>query len=458
MVTSDSSFDLSGSSLTVKSVLGSEAVSLAVTQLASATRMKIMARLSMSVGGRQFCFSSARSPTLSSLEPLRPWVPPHLWEAVLHPLRGITPAEAAKGNSFSYTFVDSGGRAATGGVQEMSAAFDGLIQPCAWSVSTRGSYWDAWRMFLCFAFSLHWEANVLPASTELLKAFSWHLVRLQYAPSSVGAALSAIVNRHLVFGLPSPLQEGEMGMWLRAVKVLNAGCGKKALTTPILTEHLKALMVLPHASLQQVQDMCIVALGTLIGNRPGALADLDLCDLLFGDAGSAVALTVNVKEDKTDRARRGHFPRLGWASQARFCVVAWLKSYFRHAGLFTHLHCKKSSSPRATCTLCGRLFRRIVNGRILPSSSSKHCLSVAMITTAVRRAMARIGESSPTVSGKSLRYGNVSTGARHALPQYIMAAQSGHAVRAGQASYINTGAVAAMDPSSSLAVFRAFNL
>jgi hypothetical protein len=134
-------------------------------------------------------YTSARSPTFSSLEPLRPLIRPDIAHHVIDAEPGLTAFEQPANLNLlhtdeSITSLDT--------VDTWARAFDLLILPSVVTAGTRASYYAQWRSIVSFAYIMNKLEELLPMSERLLKAWLLQCVLLGYRVPTIISYVSAI--------------------------------------------------------------------------------------------------------------------------------------------------------------------------------------------------------------------------------------------------------------------------
>jgi hypothetical protein len=362
----------------------------------------------------------AKTPTLESLDSIRHLVPDADASALLDPPAGITALELEDCRAFPSNMIDP-----SVGVDSAASLFDELLAPSALHHRTRASYYAAWRSFVSFAYLHSALPQALPASQRLLKAFLWNLLQLGYKPGSITLHMCAILHRHRTFGKPFPVSGSTFKNWTKAfARVLgNPRQDKLAINATIL----KAILRLPRATLKDLRDAALVALGTVCALRVREICELDVCDALF-DRDSSGVLTIRIKVRKNDTGRGGLWPRCGTAANPAYDIPALLRAWLQRAGLHVHPACTKSSHPRSSCTACGRLFSRLAGhgASIFPVGHPWHGATPSTVADALRSSLTRANIDTEGYSGISMRAGGLTTALAADIPKDLFTLQSGH--------------------------------
>jgi integrase len=366
-------------------------------------------------------WARARTPTLQSLEQLRPFLPPADAPAVLDPPAPLTALEAQDCTEFPAELRDL-----SIDLDQAASLFDEVLLPSAQHHRTRAAYYAAWRSFVSFAYLHNALDRVLPATTALLKAYVWNLLQLDYKPGTITVHLCAVLDRHRRHLKAFPVTPSQFRHWIQAYTRV-VGCPRRD-KMPINAAILKAILRLPRVTLRDLRDAAIVALGTVCAMRVRELCEIDVCDALFSHDAPGV-LTIRVKVRKNDSGRGGLWPRCGSASDPRHDIPSLLREWMRRADLHRHAMCTKATYPRSTCHACGRLFSRLQgNGQaIFPVGHAWHGTTHTTITEALRSVLTRANIDTTGFSGISMRAGGLTTALAANVPADLFTMQSGHA-------------------------------
>jgi integrase len=379
-------------------------------------------------------WTSARVPTLASLEPLRLLLPEHVQLAICSTAIPSTAVELADCRGIPDWLCDKDGE--ENSLDTHAQLFDSQILPAAQAQRTRASYFSNWRAFVTYAFIHDCLSEVLPASTRLIKAYLWFLLQAGFRPGTITLHLYAIIDRHTRHGYVSPVHRHHVKSWIKAFERL---CGvpkrdKLALTST----HLKAILAAPRSTLCQLRDTLIVGLGTTCAMRVSEILQLDACDVLFEFEPGVMAL--RIKKRKNDQKRAGLWPRIGHASSPRFDLIHLTREWLRRADIAISSSCEKERHPRSSCRFCGRLFSRIMGSgdRIFPIGHRLHGIISNTVADAIHSSLNRVGYNSTEFSGISMRRGGLTTALTGGVPSDLYALQSGH-VSDSWKNYVHPG-------------------
>jgi integrase len=368
-------------------------------------------------------WSSAKVPTLTSLEPLANRLPHALRHHICSSAVPETDLERADCRGIPGWLLDVAHGQAS--VSRHQALFDSQVLPASQASRTRDAYFALWRSFVSYAFihgALH---EVLPSSSRLLKGYMWFLLQAGYRPGSLTLHIYAIIDRHRRFNHPFPHRECNVKAWIKAFERL---CGVPRRDHAVVTAtHLKAILSAPRTSLRHLRDTLIVAVGTVCALRVSELIELDVCDVLFDFEPNVLAM--RVKKRKNVQKRAGLWPRIGVAVDPRFDIIALLREWLLRTGRRITAGCEKALYPRSSCHACGRLFSRLNNAGSLayPVGHAFHAATHNTIRDAVRSSLSNTGFPTSDFSGISMRRGGLTTALTGGVPSDLYELQSGHA-------------------------------
>ena len=352
--------------------------------------------------------------------------------------------------------------AAPGGVgqvpsmEESLEAFMRHVMPMERARGTRRKYathrltvltWAVWKGAL---------KDLLPMSTDVLRAFLWDALAFESTVSVLKHCVNAIKAWHRRLGMPVPA-DGP-GDYRRLTSSLARFQGTpRRLIFPIHARAVRMLLLLPvpdHDACRGVRGGCracreflhkwrdclLGAVATLICSRCAEAGALQACDLWVDfdlEAGYlrwAGGAAVNVKIRKNDQFRSGHQPRLGVPRDPRFHVVKQLLAFMRAVGNSPRPGCTKRAEPQCPCPVCPPLFPR--------STDRGQSFDLSRLPTAgeasdmVVRGLGHVGFNTALFSGISARRGGLSTAIEAGVPEAILWMQSGHAQDVAARRYV----------------------
>ena len=342
--------------------------------------------------------------------------------------------------------------AAPGGVgqvptmEESLAAFVRHVMTMERARRTRQKYathrltvltWAVWKGVL---------KDLLPMSTDALRAFIWDALAFESTISVLKHCVNAIKAWHRRPGMPAPA-DGP-GDYRRLTNSLARFQGTpRRMIFPLHARAVRRLLLLPvpeHAAcggprggcrvcrefLHRWRDCLLGAVATLSCSRcaeAGALQSCDLWvdfDLEAGYQRWAGGAALNVKIRKNDQFRQGHQPRLGVPRDPRLHVVRQLLAFMRAVGNGPRPGCTKRAEPQCPCPVCPPLFPRSADrGR---SFDLSRLPTAGEASAMVVRALGHVGYNTALFSGISARRGGLSTAIEAGVPEAILWMQSGH--------------------------------
>ena len=368
-------------------------------------------------------WSTAFSPTLASVEGLRPMLPRHLHDRFLKPPAGKTDFEIAEGRPL--TFLQSSVAPAMAGLAAKARLFRDQVLPATQEVLTRKGNFGAWRTFLTFLLIEGALLAAMPATEDAVQAFFMHLVLTGYSGARLTSFAEAIIDRHYLYAVQPQVPPERIRWWATAAtKRLGLPQSEKF---PVLATHIRAFLRIPRTSLRMLRDVTMLCVGTICALRSSELLKLDVCDVLDGIDGKGT-MGILLWKRKNDGHKRGLYPRIGQAKDASLCVIALVRTYLRRTGLTVSPKCTKGTYRRSPCDECGRLFRNTTAGgsRMEETASPRHGVSSGTLRNALKTALASIGVEPSKYSPVSLRKGGVSTALAAGIPEDLRKLQSGH--------------------------------
>ncbi len=341
-------------------------------------------------------------------------------------------------------------------MEESLAAFVRHVMPMERARRTRRKYathrmtvltWAVWKGVL---------KDLLPMSTDALRAFIWDALAFESTISVLKHCVNAIKAWHRRPGMPAPA-DGP-GDYRRLTNSLARFQGTpRRMIFPLHARAVRRLLLLPvpeHAAcsgprggcrvcrefLHRWRDCLLGAVATLSCSRcaeAGALQSCDLWvdfDLEAGYQRWAGGAALNVKIRKNDQFRQGHQPRLGVPRDPRLHVVRQLLAFMRAVGNGPRPGCTKRADPQCPCPVCPPLFPRSADrGR---SFDLSRLPTAGEASAMVVRALGHVGYNTALFSGISARRGGLSTAIEAGVPEAILWMQSGHAQDVAARRYI----------------------
>ena len=341
-------------------------------------------------------------------------------------------------------------------MEESLAAFTRHVLPMERARRTRQKYathrltvltWAVWKGVL---------KDLLPMSTDALRAFIWDALAFESTISVLKHSVNAIKAWHRRLGMPVPA-DGP-GDYRRLINCLARFQGTpRRLIFPLHARAVRRLLLLPvpeHAAcgganggcrvcrefLHRWRDCLLGATATLSCSRCAEAGALQSCDLWVDfdlEAGYrlwAGGAALNVAIRKNDQFKQGHQPRLGVPRDPRLHIVKQLLAFMRAVGNGPRPGCTKRAEPQCPCPVCPPLFPRSVD-RVRSFDLSR--LPTADEASAmVVRALGHVGYNTALFSGISARRGGLSTAIEAGVPEAILWMQSGHAQDVAARRYV----------------------
>lgn len=302
-------------------------------------------------------------------------------------------------------------------LSKLQNTFRARFAPQALADSTRKSYNNGWHSFRTFCIQVGLQNAPLPTPLHLVQAYCTHLAVKGRTASTIRLHIAAIIHRHAHKGIPMTMTRQDIKLILRAFS--RSLCLPSRVIFPIDITHIIKALKLPRHDPQTIRDTVIVVLGTILAVRAAQLCNLRTCDLRPGfDPSVPNGLAVLIRRQKNDPFGKGRWPRVTPGSSRRTCPITLLSQYMRLFKIKNHKHC--SAQRGSHCSSCPYLLQRI-------SRSGTHLpLSTAMITTAVRHTLTRIGIEPSPFSSRSLRKGGLTIALNAGLTEDLRTLQSGH--------------------------------
>ena len=387
-------------------------------------------------------WSTAVFPTLASLEGLEvdglfAMRSAEQRRALLEDQTAQTALERGDGLMPAVRFKKVAGRLAS--LEQLAAGFNECVGPAQLEVGTRENYHAAWRMVVTWSIAHECVEDVIPMGKATLKALTLELMMVGCAAGTIRNVWSSIEDRHRRYGHPLPL--GDFGDFRRLYKAVAAVRGAPSrIIFPIGSHHLKQLLGLLGLSDAQERDVLICCTGTALNCRVVEIVFLQICDFLW-DFDMAFHIlyrgtaAVRIYRRKQDTGRKGHYPRLGRASNIEWDLVLRLRAYAERRGLRVSERCSKGTAPGAWCPHCTPFF---FTERVETKGGPKvrEQLSRQMASAAVRTSLQLIGVDTTHFSGMSMRRGGISAALTAKVPAPVLYLQSGHGGKMAAQNYM----------------------
>ena len=344
--------------------------------------------------------------------------------------------------------------------------FERLVQPARRESSTRTKHYAKWRSCVSWALAHKCLRDLLPMTMDTLKTLTWDLLNLECNHGQIQDIWSAIQARHHRFSLPPPVVgRGQFAAWMKSFASFQGQPAR--LSFPVQKEHVRTLLQTPVQSLGLWRDFLITIVATLCCLRPGEVASLQVCDVMFeydflkrGLAQYKGSCAIRVIKRKNDRLRKGLYPRIGATIDTELDVVFRLKAYMKLAKLTVSSGCTKLKHSGARCKRCPPLFPRTTQVRAASNSprSTKTVMTTQacdtnMVGRAIRRSLSAIGAEGEWYTGKAGRKGGISTALEAGVPEAVLYMQSGHAQDRAARTYMHFSS-----PALLFDTFKAFGL
>jgi hypothetical protein len=248
-----------------------------------------------------------------------------------------------------------------------------------------------------------------------LKALVMEFMMLGVSAGSMKNVLSAIEHRHRLAGVVPPLVERLA--FKRIMKAISSVSGTPSrLRFPIGSHHLWKMMRMGYPSPMERQVILIVCIGTVCCSRVVEVANMQMCDLLWGHDGAflaelAGALAIRIYKRKQDTGRFGLYVRI-----VAGLLLDMLRAYVTEWGLRKDVRC--------TSPYCDPVFPRLRGGRSTPSMrQGKEPLmpmSRQQVSGAVKVALESIGVDARHYSGISMRRGGITAAVQAKVSEPIL--------------------------------------
>ena len=365
--------------------------------------------------------------------------------------------------------LDSIAHSAFLAVPDTVALFNAAIAPSQRSANTRQKYFAKWCTCLTWAVARKLLGEVLPMSLDTLKALTWDMMSAECNKGQIQDVWDAVQTRHKMLGLiPPVVGQGAYSAWMKSFSTLLVA--PAPMSFPVQKEHIRRLLALHVTSLAVWRDLLITVVATLCCLRPGEVAALQVCDLLFdfdfisrGLVAYQGTCAVHVRKRKNDQAAKGLYPRIGKTRESDLDVVFRLRNYLSHAALAVHAACDRAIHPAlkaARCRACSPVFPRSAQQRVPGSQPARFATILTtdagntnMVSQAIRSSMERLGANGLWYTGKAGRKGGISTALEAGVPESVLFMQSGHSQSKAAQAYMHFNS-----PELLYATFDAFGL
>ena len=228
--------------------------------------------------------------------------------------------------------------------------------------STRRNYLSWWHRFTTFCCdpNIGWSSDTteipLPVDTVIFRLYIAYLAPC-YAASTIENALAAVAAVCRSHGQPGPATDPGVYKTLEGAKRM----GPVTLQSNEIVEpdHIRKILLLQRVQgwshLRLLRAKAMIVWTFVIILRHCETRQMDLCDISQVDDGSIA----RVRKAKNDAIGRGASTMFGhgtpWAAKAEKSLYDWIEE----ARLKPSAQCTKKLDPRAHCTSCGFLFRRL---------------------------------------------------------------------------------------------------
>ena len=325
-------------------------------------------------------------------------------------------------------------------IGELQRIFAAQVMPAELQQSSRTAYWTVWRQVLTFGMAHGTMHQLLPMAIGELRALVMEFLMLGVSAASIKNVLSAIEHRHRMAGVAPPLVE-RLSFKRMMKAVSSVGGTPSRLRFPIGAHHLWRLLRLDQPSHMERMAVMIVCTGTVCCSRVAELANLQVCDLLWGHDGAfvpelAAGLAIRIYKRKQDTGRFGLYARI---------VAGLLVDLMRAHVAFLHLRkderCTKVSKAGARCPYCDPVFPRLRTGRSTAAMQRVReplkPMSRQKVSGAVKVALESIGVDPRHYSGISMRRGGITCAVQARVSEPILYLQSGHGTAMAGRRYVD---------------------
>ena len=322
-------------------------------------------------------------------------------------------------------------------VGELRSLFDSQILPSQLEASTRKSYWGTWQMVLTWGLAHGILDKLLPMDAEDFRALVMEMLMLGLGAASIKNIMSAVQSRHRLAGLVPPLMQSRM--FARIYKAVASVTGTPSrLRFPIGTHHLQQMISLDgRLSPLERRAILVTCVGTACVSRVDEMAQIQICDLLWGHDGPyhprlLAALAIRIIRRKQDTGRFGLYVRVPAGR-----LVEMLRSYVKDMQLRVDPRCTKAAQRGATCPFCDPVWPKTVMGRRKASAGPILGMSRQQVSGAVKVALESLGVDSRHYSGISMRRGGVTAAVQAKIHPALMHLQSGHGTATSSMGYVD---------------------
>jgi hypothetical protein len=331
----------------------------------------------------------------------------------------------------------AGGPAGIFSVGELRVLFDSQILPSQLEASTRKSYWGTWQLVLTWGLAHGIMDKILPMSAEDFRALVMEMMMVGLGAASIKNIMSAVQTRHRLAGLTPPLMESRA--FARMYKAVASVKGTPSrLRFPVGTHHLLQMIALEgRMSPLERRAVLVTCVGTACVSRVDEMAQIQMCDLLWGHDGPyhpslAAALAIRIIRRKQDTGRFGLYVRIPAG-----LLVEMLRAYVRDMRLRLDPRCTKAAQRGATCPFCDPVWPKTVAGRRRESAGPILGMSRQQVSGAVKVALESLGVDARHYSGISMRRGGVTAAVQAKIHPALMHLQSGHGTATSSMGYVD---------------------
>ena len=283
------------------------------------------------------------------------------------------------------------------------------------SPATLKAYRNDWHDFesWCRAHGL----PSLPSTPEVVCLYAADLASSR-AVGTITRRLTSITKAHQAAGFkdsPASSRHIVLGETMKGIRrVLGTAQHGKA---PLLTADVRRIVASSPNSLLGIRDNALVLTAFAGALRRSEVAQLHVSDLFFDDQFGVV---IHLRYSKTDQEGAGRKVGIPSSQHPETCAVRALRVWISRAMISD-----------------GFVFRRVDrNGYV--SRRGLHSDSIGKL---LKRAAARAGMSTASISGHSTRVGCVTQLAQNGLPEHIIMKQTGHKTVATLRKYIRSGEI-----------------
>ena len=223
-------------------------------------------------------------------------------------------------------------------VSTQSAFFNQRLAPLAHAAASRIKLKKGWEVVIAWAVAYNATLDILPMGQKTLEAIMTHLIACGCSGSQIKEVWNGIIAQHRKLHLPSPLDRPKT--YARYWKVVAPLRGHHRLPkTPLFAAHIQAMLRQQPTTLAAKRDKLAVTLATVRALRPAEVIALQTCDVWFDYDCEAYpgplyqgTAAINIRHRKNDQAAKGHYPRVGKASQPQYDIVRELSAYILQLG------------------------------------------------------------------------------------------------------------------------------